>query len=154
MEEFRTETSNEEETLRLGAILGRILDKGDTVLLFGDLGTGKTTFVKGIANAVGIDRREITSASFIIISEHMGRLPLYHVDLYRIEKPLEILDLGLEEYIDSDGIVVIEWADRLNEKLGTVEVKFEYIDENRRGITIKAAKEKIHKLERSWRSER
>jgi tRNA threonylcarbamoyladenosine biosynthesis protein TsaE len=154
MEEFRTETSNEDETLRLGECLGRILGRGDTVLLFGDLGTGKTTLVKGIATALGIDKREITSVSFIIISEHRGRLPLYHIDLYRIEKPFEILELGLEEYIDNDGVVVIEWADRLNEKVGTVEVKFEYIDENKRDITIRTYREKILELERLWRSGR
>jgi tRNA threonylcarbamoyladenosine biosynthesis protein TsaE len=104
-------TRSAEETQRLA---GRIASefKGPAVLaLHGELGSGKTCFVKGVARALGIERN-ITSPTFIIINEHRGRRPLYHVDLYRIRTPDEALCLGLDEYLHADGITVIEWAER------------------------------------------
>lgn len=106
-------TKSETATKKLGAELGQSLQPGDTVCLYGGLGSGKTIFTKGIASALGIPEAQITSASFLLVAEHPGNIPLYHADLYRIEDPAQIDHLGLEEYPASGGITVIEWAERL-----------------------------------------
>jgi tRNA threonylcarbamoyladenosine biosynthesis protein TsaE len=105
-------TRSEEETELLGERLGSRLEPGSTLLLFGDLGAGKTTLVRGIAKGLGIEPEEVNSPTFVLINEYRGRLTMYHVDLYRIEGPA-IDELGLEELSASGGVVVIEWADRL-----------------------------------------
>ncbi len=130
-----------EETFRCGFTLGKRLKRGDTVCLFGELGAGKTTFVKGIASALGIDEREITSASFTLIAEHAGKVngvpvPFYHIDLYRIREPAELDSTGIEEYIGRDGISVIEWADRLGGVEDSISVTFAVVAEDKREITI------------------
>jgi len=107
----RLVSNSEEETKGIGQRLGQRLRPGDVVCLYGELGSGKTTLIKGIAIALGIDEREVSSASFVIIAEHSGRVPLYHVDLYRVSPP-EVHDLGLYDYFGGDGVIVIEWADK------------------------------------------
>lgn len=129
------ETSDERETIEVGESLGRVLREGDVVCLYGDLGTGKTTLVKGIARALGIEEREITSASFLIISEHHGERSLYHIDLYRVGEE-ESMDLGLEDYLDGDGIAVVEWAERLRGWDCTFTVRLRFLDGTKREITI------------------
>lgn len=112
-------TRSGEETERLGVELGRALKmrvEARTVLLYGDLGAGKTTLVKGIASAFGIPERDVGSASFVIVAEYGTSPPLYHIDLYRVEKSGELEELGIWDYIDSGGIAVIEWAERLPEE--------------------------------------
>ena len=105
-------TTSETETSAAGEALARTLRAGDVVLLFGNLGAGKTAFVRGMARGLGADPDEVSSPTFTIVQEYSGRGPmLYHVDLYRLE-PAEIDDLGLEDLVSSDGIVAIEWADR------------------------------------------
>jgi len=89
------------------------LAKGDIVCLFGSLGAGKTVLVKGIAEGLGIKKREIISPTFVLLQEHRGRVPFYHFDLYRLTNPKDILDLGYEDYLYDDAVTVIEWADRL-----------------------------------------
>lgn len=135
-----------EETFRCGFTLGKRLGKGDTVCLFGELGAGKTTFVKGIASALGIPEREITSASFTIIAEYTGTVneasvPFYHIDLYRIRGAGELDSLGIEEYIGRDGISVIEWAERLGEVEGSISVTFTIVAEDKREIAIEGMDE-------------
>ena len=98
-------------TVELGRRLGSALKAGEVVALFGELGAGKTTLTKGIAESLGIPAAEITSASFTIIAEHYGRIPLYHVDLYRLS-PEAAVEVGLEEYFNAAGVVVIEWPER------------------------------------------
>jgi tRNA threonylcarbamoyladenosine biosynthesis protein TsaE len=105
-------THSELETTAYGERLGAALRPGSTLLLFGDLGAGKTTLVRGIAKGVGVDPDEVSSPTFVLINEYRGRLTLHHVDLYRIEGAA-VDDLGLEELSESGGVVVIEWADRL-----------------------------------------
>jgi tRNA threonylcarbamoyladenosine biosynthesis protein TsaE len=105
---------SEKETQLIGRNLGKLLDKGDIVCLNGDLGTGKTVFVKGLAKAIGIDEY-ITSPTFTIVNEYDSEIPLYHFDVYRINSPDEMYEIGFEEYIDNKGIVVIEWADIISE---------------------------------------
>jgi tRNA threonylcarbamoyladenosine biosynthesis protein TsaE len=105
------ETVSEAETESLGAHFARELHAGDVVLLYGDLGAGKTAFVRGLARGLGANSDEVSSPTFTIVQEYRGRVTLYHVDLYRLEAA-EIDDLGLEDLICGDGIVAIEWADR------------------------------------------
>lgn len=105
-------TNSAEETMNLGERLGKILRPGDVLALFGDLGAGKTTFTKGIARGLGL-ADDIHSPTFTLIHEHIGPTPLYHVDLYRLETEEEVDSLGIEEYIYSEGITIIEWADRM-----------------------------------------
>jgi tRNA threonylcarbamoyladenosine biosynthesis protein TsaE len=106
------ETSSPQETEAAGEELGRRLRRGDLVLLKGELGAGKTTFVRGMARGVG-SSSPVASPTFQLVRLYRGRLQLAHVDLYRIEKVDELADLGLDELAD-DGAVVVEWGDRLN----------------------------------------
>ena len=115
-ETFKTETP--EETQALGEKLGRTLKQGDVIALIGDLGTGKTCLTQGIARGVGIAPNEIVSSpSYILINEYSGTVPIYHIDLYRLENSEEIAELGLSEYVEGDGICIIEWAERMADAL-------------------------------------
>ncbi|MBF0466278.1 MAG: tRNA (adenosine(37)-N6)-threonylcarbamoyltransferase complex ATPase subunit type 1 TsaE [Nitrospirae bacterium] len=139
---MRLRSSSDWDTKCIGHKLGKLLSPGDTVFLTGGLGSGKTTLVKGIAGAFGINETDITSASFTIIAEHEGTVPLYHIDLYRLDNLSAIDDIGLYEYIGADGIAVIEWADKLQgTETATVTVDLEYISENEREITIEGVDE-------------
>jgi len=113
---FKTE--NPEETQTLGEKLGKMLKRGDIIALVGDLGTGKTCLTQGIARGIGIAPDEVVnSPSYILINEYNGAIPIYHIDLYRLENSEEIAELGLSEYIDGDGICIIEWAERMSDLL-------------------------------------
>ena len=106
-------THSEEETAAAGRELAPALSAGDVLLLYGDLGAGKTAFVRGLAEGLGVSRDEVSSPTFTLIQEYRGgRLTLFHVDLYRIEDPREFDELGLEE-IAEDGVLAIEWAEKL-----------------------------------------
>ena len=105
-------TTSEDETMAAGAALAQRLSAGDVLLLHGELGAGKTAFVRGVAQGLGARVDDVSSPTFTLIQEYdSGRLTLYHVDLYRLE-PAEVDDLGLEELVESGGIVAIEWPDR------------------------------------------
>jgi tRNA threonylcarbamoyladenosine biosynthesis protein TsaE len=104
-------TSSEEETTAAGERLGSVLRAGDIVLLYGDLGAGKTAFVRGLARGLGAPADDVSSPTFTLVQEYHGRVTLFHVDLYRLE-PAEVDDLGLEELVLGDGVVAIEWAER------------------------------------------
>ena len=114
----RTVTSrSEDETAALGRELAATLGTGDVLLLYGDLGAGKTAFVRGLAEGLGVSRDEVSSPTFTLIQEYRGgRLTLFHVDLYRIEDPREFDELGLEE-VAEDGALAIEWAEKLPARL-------------------------------------
>ena len=113
---FKTE--NPEETQTLGEKLGKTLNRGDVIALVGDLGTGKTCLTQGIARGIGIAPDEVVnSPSYILINEYNGDIPIYHIDLYRLENSEEIAELGLSEYIEGDGICIIEWAERMSDLL-------------------------------------
>jgi tRNA threonylcarbamoyladenosine biosynthesis protein TsaE len=109
----RIPTRSDRETRRVGEELGGSLRPGDAVLLHGDLGMGKTVFVRGLATALGVSADEIRSPTFTLVNPHQGRCPVYHVDLYRIEKTEDLDELGLEEMLGGEVIAVIEWAERL-----------------------------------------
>lgn len=108
---FIVRTSSADETESLGRILGALLGPGDVVALSGELGAGKTVLVRGIVAGTGSPAR-VASPTFTLIREYAGPLPVFHADLYRIDTPGQLVDLGLEELFDRGGIVVIEWAER------------------------------------------
>ena len=128
---------SEEETAAAGERLGRDLRPGDLVLLTGDLGAGKTAFVRGLARGVGASPQDVSSPTFTLIQEYDGgRATLHHVDLYRLEPP-EIADLGLDELTSGSGIVAVEWADRWNDwPVEATRVRFEDAGGNCREIQI------------------
>ncbi len=133
-------TANESETESAGESLGRSLRRGDVVLLYGDLGAGKTAFVRGLARGIGADPDDVSSPTFTIVQEYTGRsATLYHVDLYRLEPP-EVDDLGLEDLVSGGGIVAIEWAERWRGRPGgdgAIEVDIHDAGENRRRLDIR-----------------
>ena len=104
-------TRSPEETRLLGETLARLAGEGVLFALGGDLGAGKTVFTQGVARALGIEE-PVTSPTFTLVNEYHGDCPLYHVDLYRMDGSADAWDLGLEEYLDGRGVVVVEWADR------------------------------------------
>jgi tRNA threonylcarbamoyladenosine biosynthesis protein TsaE len=129
-----------EETAEAGARLGRTLRKGQTVCIYGELGAGKTVFVKGLARALGIEERDITSASFTIVSEHHSDPPLYHIDLYRIVDEKDLETTGVYDHIGGDGIAVIEWAEKVEVK-DAVRVTIDFVPEGREIVIEGAALE-------------
>lgn len=135
---MKLQSKSEEETIDIGYRLGKRLKRGDVVCLYGELGAGKTTMIKGIASAIGINERDITSASFTIIAEHDARIPFYHIDLYRVAFD-EVAGLGLQEYIGKDGIAVIEWAERAGDEVpdNSINVRISYTGESSREVEIR-----------------
>ena len=133
------ETGSEAETQSAGAALAARIGPGTWVLLSGDLGAGKTAFVRGMALGLGIDPAEVSSPTFTLVQEYRGRLPFYHVDLYRVEG-LEVDDLGLEELGAAGGVVAVEWAERLGRPVeGAVRVRITDLGGDRRRLTIEDA---------------
>ena len=130
-------THSEEETAAVGRELAPTLGVGDVLLLYGDLGAGKTAFVRGLAEGLGVQRDEVSSPTFTLIQEYRGgRVPLFHVDLYRIEDPREFDELGLDE-IAEDGVLAIEWAERLpHPPQAAVRVSIEHAGETERRVVI------------------
>ncbi len=124
-----------EETQAAGAALGASLRPGDIVCLYGELGAGKTTFVKGIASSLGMDPRDVISASFTVIAEYPTTPPLYHVDLYRISGEDDIESTGIYDVLSSGGIAVIEWAERISLD-GAIRVRIEFAGGDEREIEI------------------
>lgn len=107
--EYQFRTSSAADTKALGARLGQLLFPGAIIGLAGDLGAGKTCFVKGLASGLGIDEDEVSSPTFTLIAEHYrGKIPLFHIDLYRLEGA-EIEEIGIEEYLFGQGVAAIEW---------------------------------------------
>ena len=130
-----------EETIDFGAKFAKRLKKGDCVALIGDLGAGKTVFTKGIARGLGVKNIQyVNSPTFVIIKEYKARCPLYHFDLYRLDRHSGFDDMNYEEYFYGDGVTVIEWADKIRELLPKkyIEVKLLVVDENKRRIEITA----------------
>ena len=130
--------SSPEQTEAAGKALAGSLGPGSVVCLFGGLGAGKTVFVKGMASALGIDSRDVTSASFTIIAEYESTPPFYHADLYRLEGSHDLEHIGLYDYMEGDGITVIEWADRLpaEETEGAIKVYINILPDETREILI------------------
>lgn len=129
------------ETEQLGEKMGRIAQAGQVIGLGGDLGAGKTQFVRGLARGLGVTTR-VHSPTFTLVNEYGGgRVKLYHLDLYRLETPEQIRSAGIEEFLLADGVVVIEWAERLKELAGwlsaakIMQIKIEIVNESERRIS-------------------
>lgn len=132
-------TRSPKKTMELGRRLAKRLSRGDVVALYGELGSGKTTFTKGVGKGLAVkDSRRINSPTFVLIKEYKGRLPLYHVDLYRLDSLQDIEDIAVEEYIYGDGVAIIEWAEKIKSILPKkhIAVRFKIKGENERDIEI------------------
>lgn len=114
MNQFEWKTANAEETGHFAARLAELLQPGDVIALEGDLGAGKTTFTQGLAKGLDI-QKTVNSPTFTIIKEYKGKLPLYHMDVYRVADSME--DLGFDEYFEGDGVSVVEWAHLIEDQL-------------------------------------
>ncbi len=145
---FSMITSSPEQTWRTGRMFGKLLNAGDTVCLYGDLGAGKTNFTYGIAQGLEVQEQYITSPTYTFVNEYQGRVPLYHIDLYRLKEPGELEGIGFEEYLESDGVTVIEWAELAEDELPDeyLSVYFSSIDEKSREIGFFAEGERYEKL--------
>jgi len=136
-------TKSTDETKKLGEKLGKYLFPGSIVSLVGDLGTGKTCFVQGLARGLKIRKKNyVSSPSFVLVREYQGRIPLYHLDFYRLTTE-QIHDLALEEYFYKDGVTVMEWGDRVEKLLPDMylEVSFKIVNRysmNQREIELVA----------------
>jgi tRNA threonylcarbamoyladenosine biosynthesis protein TsaE len=137
MRTFASKSSK--ETMRLGRRLAENLNKGDVVALIGELGSGKTTFTKGVAEGLGVRSwRYVNSPSFVIVKAYRGTMPLYHMDLYRLDGNAEMETVGYEEYLWSDGVCVVEWADKIMRLLPNeyVKITITFTNHRERLITV------------------
>ncbi|MCG6945927.1 MAG: tRNA (adenosine(37)-N6)-threonylcarbamoyltransferase complex ATPase subunit type 1 TsaE [Deltaproteobacteria bacterium] len=142
-------TESPEQTQSLAERLGRLLQPGDVVALVGELGSGKTLFSQGLARGLEVPETfYITSPTFPMINEYPGRIPFYHMDLYRVDSAAEFTELGIEEILYGQGTVAIEWAERLGENLPEerLEVHLAFNDETGRSLTFHAFGVKAKKL--------
>lgn len=130
-------TGSAEETRELGARVGRSVEAGAVIALCGELGTGKTVFVEGLARGLETDKGVlVTSPTFVILHEYPGRVSLYHFDFYRLHSAEEVRNLGYEEYFEADGVCAVEWGDKFPELFGpkTLWVRFSSVGEEGRLI--------------------
>ena len=133
-------TTSVKETIAIGKKLGKLMSPGDVIYLTGELGAGKTCFVKGIAKGLGIRGKDITSPTFIIINEYKGKIPLYHIDLYRIGVIEDLRDIGMDEIVYGKGVTAIEWAERIKDVLPDerLDITLKWVDDKTRSIEIRA----------------
>lgn len=145
-------TGSPDGTKHLGAVLGRAAEPGDVLALWGELGSGKTTFVRGIATGLGIPETDVTSPTFVIVHEHgSGRIPLFHVDLYRLDGPESASSTGWEEALSGGGLTAIEWPGRLEDSLPAdrLDVRFTHQGGDARRIDILATGPRSERLRRA-----
>lgn len=133
---YKIIVTSEVETMNLAEEFSRIISTGDVIALNGELGAGKTFFVKSLCSNFNINN--VSSPSFAIVNEYSGMYKIYHFDFYRIKKSIELYDIGFEDYINDDAIIFIEWAEMMEEILPDrrYEIKFELLCERKREITI------------------
>ena len=132
-------SSSSETTLEFGKKLGSICEPGDVICLAGDLGAGKTTMAQAIAAGAGVDEGEyVTSPTFAILHEHRGRIPIYHMDFYRLGSSEDVVALGLEEYFYGDGLTLVEWCERASDLLpeSVLVIHLNFIDDCSREISL------------------
>ena len=150
---LEVQSRGEADTIAFGRRLGALLQTGDLVLLFAPFGAGKTHLTKGIAAAFGVPEADVNSPSFVLINEYEadrahGRIPIYHVDLYRIETPDELASVGLDDVLAADGVAIIEWAERAADQLPRehLAIVIEYQGENERLIRLMPHGARYHTL--------
>lgn len=133
-------TRSADETERVGERLGRRLVPGDVVALSGELGAGKTCFIRGLARGLGVTLG-VSSPTFVIVNQYTGRMPVFHIDAYRTESLTELLDIGFDEYVSGDSVTVIEWADKLEPLLppGAIRVRISGLGDEPRMIWVDAS---------------
>jgi tRNA threonylcarbamoyladenosine biosynthesis protein TsaE len=141
------ETRSSRETKNWGRRLASLLEGGELIALSGDLGSGKTCFIKGIARGLNLREEDILSPTFTMIQEHQGRLPLYHIDLYRLDAAA-LDDLGLREYLFSESVAAVEWFERLNEaeELSRLSIRISYTSANVRRLEFAATDDRYRAL--------
>lgn len=136
---WEVETIGEEATEALGERLAAWLQPGDVLALHGELGAGKTRLVRGLARGLGVDEIMVASPSFTLLNEYEGRLPLVHLDCYRLADPEAVAELGLEDYYEGRGVLAIEWAERIPDlPAAGLEITIDWLDEKRRRIRLTA----------------
>ena len=142
-------TSNEQKTIELGMKLGRLLLPGDFVALVGELGTGKTRFVKGVAAGLEVEPDlPVTSPTYSILHIHQGRLPLFHFDLYRLHGGEDVEELGFVEYFYGEGVSLVEWADRLQNEMPreSLTITIYHLGEDKRRIEFAPSGKRYEEL--------
>lgn len=142
-------THSERETVELGEKMGKLLNAGDIVLLYGDLGAGKTVLTRGMA--LGLESRDmVTSPTYTLMHRYEGRVPIFHFDLYRLSGPDEVQDLGYEEFFYGDGVSIVEWPERLEYLCPEecVRVRMKAIEGGKREITVDAVGGRYSKFEK------
>ena len=144
MEEYKLTMRSEDDTIGLAQNIESEKFPNMVICLYGDLGSGKTVFAKAFGSAMGIDG--VTSSTFNIIKEYNGELPLYHMDVYRVDNNVE--SLGIEEYFDKGGVTIIEWADLIKDYLPEerLDIKFRVVDENTRVLVLKPHGEEYERI--------
>lgn len=139
---------NAGETAAFGRGLGALLEKGMVVALNGELGAGKTTLVKAVATGLGILEEDVCSPSYTLINEYEGRLPVYHFDLYRLTDSSELYELGYDDYLEGEGISIVEWADAVPDALPGeyLSIKIDIVSDDERCFTVTAAGKRYETL--------
>ncbi len=139
LEPFIYNADDEAATAALGRALADVLPPGTTVALCGTLGAGKTRLVQAIAEGLGVNRRDVVSPTFVLVQEYRGRRMIYHFDAYRLRDDDEFQQLGPDEYFESDGLVLIEWADRVEGSLPLhyIEIRIEVTGETSRRFEVR-----------------
>lgn len=140
---------NEKETRELGARLAKHLKPGDIVCLFGDLGSGKTTLVKGLVKGLKVNPAQVNSPTFVLMNIYDGKVPVYHFDLYRFEgadNSRELMNIGYDEFLYGQGVAIVEWAERLGEQIPEeyIAVHLSHKTENERLIKVSAKGKKLN----------
>lgn len=152
---MRLISDSREHTLELGRLIGSTLERGDIVALIGELGSGKTCLTQGMARGLAVaENVPVVSPTFTLINEYPGRTTLFHLDVYRLSGPRDLEDMGYEEYFFGEGVVVIEWAEKVRDILPrqTLFVTVRYLDENTRELLLEGPEKKMKKLEELLKS--
>ena len=148
-------SDSREQTVEIGRRIGTLLGGGDIVALIGELGSGKTSLTQGIARGLDVaENVPVVSPTFTLVNEYPGRVPLVHLDVFRLSGPRDLEDMGYEEYFYGGGVVVIKWAEKILDLLPetAIVVRMAYIDENTRELIIEGPPESLEKLENHLKS--
>jgi tRNA threonylcarbamoyladenosine biosynthesis protein TsaE len=147
---------NADETTTVGERIGRLLQAGDVVCLYGELGSGKTVLAKGLARGLGVVREgDVRSPSFVLIHRYEGRVPVYHADLFRLAGPADVGDIGLRELLGGEGVTIIEWADKLEASLAMerLDITLQHAGANTRLMTLQGHGARYLHLLEEWQDD-